>query len=312
MKKNIFRTFLIAVCISGFVAIPADAEPPVQKKKKAKVTKQSKSKKSKKAGVRAPKKGRFSNSTVFDANSRSTTVVLKDSMLSTGVSYRHLIMGEARHSVHVLSVDRSNPANAIELLKGGDRCNGLECLNDLAARYDSNGNDRVLGAINAHFWSAYGNRPIGPTVINGEVVEMKPYKEWSSGFFDANQRLYIDRFQMRGSIRFTNRRAFSVSSVNYRTNENDVVVYNSYGGDVIPYVSSRDISKAMEELKNNRVETAGDSTEELIDMEQLREQLAQMRRTADQEFSFPKIQSLSTKPSNTFVKAWPAESAARS
>ena len=75
--------------------------------------------------------------------------------------------------------------------------------------------DSVLVAVNANFWRAYSNFPIGPTIIDGELVEMRTHKNWTSGFFDAHSRLFIDNFFISGKLFTTENKEFEIRELLY-------------------------------------------------------------------------------------------------
>jgi hypothetical protein len=189
--------------------------------------------------------------------------VAYDSTLAPGVTYSKMIMGSGKYSLHVITVDYEAVDDnvRIEAIKGRDLFNGLERVRDIVARRDSIGPDTLLGAINANFWKAYYNTPINPTVINGEVLEMEQYKQWSSAFFDEDGKLYIDRFSISGSLRNKKGQEWAIASVNKRHEENGIVLYNTFSGDTIPYVKSVSVEELSKETLDNFTLAEYDSTE---------------------------------------------------
>lgn len=159
---------------------------------------------------------------------------LQDEELMPGVRYKHYIISTgSKHSIHVLEVDRTKPEVGISLWKAQNLANGLESLPAIANRADSGKNGALQGMVNANFWRSYYNTPLGPAVVNGEVLEMGQYKGWSSCFFDRQNRMYIERFTITATLR-TRETSFPVETVNARLNPNGVVLYNHFAGKEVP------------------------------------------------------------------------------
>lgn len=158
---------------------------------------------------------------------------LTDVEMMPGVRYKHYLISTGnKHSVHVLEVDRTKPEVGITLFKGQNVYNGLERLSDIAARVDS-ANGMLQGLINGSFWKSASNVPLGPTVINGEVLEMGQYKEWSACFFDRQNRMYIERFSISGMVKLKSI-TLDIEKVNRRTSKDGVVLYNHLAGKSVP------------------------------------------------------------------------------
>lgn len=159
---------------------------------------------------------------------------LQDEELMPGVRYKHYIISTgSKHSIHVLEVDRTKPEVGVSLWKAQNLANGLESLPTIANRADSGKTGALQGMVNANFWRSYYNTPLGPAVVNGEVLEMGQYKAWSSCFFDRQNRMYIDRFSISATLR-TRETSFPVETVNARLNPNGVVLYNHFAGKEVP------------------------------------------------------------------------------
>lgn len=159
---------------------------------------------------------------------------LKDMELMPGVRYKHYLISTGnKHSVHVLEVDRTKPDVGITLFKAQNLYNGLERLGDIANRTDSTTTGVLQGMINASFWKSASNLPLGPTIINGEVLEMGQYKEWSACFFDRQNRMYIERFTLSGMVKLKSI-TLDIEKVNRRTSKDGVVLYNHFAGKSVP------------------------------------------------------------------------------
>lgn len=215
--------------------------------------------------------------------------VISDREISPGVRYtEYRSNGGASVNVHVVIMDRTVTGNAIRLIKGEDRHDGLERIGDMVSRYERETSNNVLALVNANFWRAYRSTVIGPCVIDGEIVEMLPYKKWSSAFFDFDQQMLIDTFRISGALRI-NGEILAVQSVNRRIDSTGICVYNSFAGGTVPHVHDRELEKAFQEALKDTVFTVTDSTEEALSKEQLRLEIARARREADQEFALTKV-----------------------
>lgn len=216
--------------------------------------------------------------------------VTHDSTLAPGVTYAKMITGGGKYSLHVITVDYDAVDDnvRVEAIKGRELFNGLEQVRHIAARRDSVGPDTVLGAINANFWKAYYNTPINPTVINGEVLEMSQYKQWSSAFFDEDGQVYIDRFSITGSLRNKKGREWPVTDVNERHDDNGVVLYNTFSGDTIPYVKSVSIEELSRETLDNFTLAEYDSTETAPALDELMQAVNEKKREGLAEYPMHK------------------------
>lgn len=174
--------------------------------------------------------------------------ILKDSILAPGVIYRNAVIGRGRikHSAHIIEIDLVNPLISTAVLKANNHVNELEKLQSMIVKYDSlHPETKTIAAINANFWRAYSNRPIGPTIINGEIAEMQTHKQWTSGFFNKMSMLYIDTFFLSGTVKFPTGTTLNISKVNRRSDSLGVVIYNKFSGDTIPYIKQIDIDKSL-------------------------------------------------------------------
>lgn len=210
-----------------------------------------------------------------------------DSTLAQGVIYKHLIAGKGKYSLHILEIDIRGENSKICLLKGQNRCTGLEKLAEIVCRTDSLTSDSVLGAVNANFWKAYQKTPIGPTVVDGEVVELPSYKHWSSGFFDENNHLFIGQFTLSGSVKIHNSQ-FTIENVNRRVDSLGIIWYNKFSGDTIPVFKPLAEEEVRSEFLANAPPAGLDSTETALNFEELRRSLELKKRENQLEFSLPK------------------------
>lgn len=214
--------------------------------------------------------------------------MVRDSVLGQGIRYQEFrTNGRTPIVVHAMILDRSIPGNALRLVKGEDNCVGLERLADMASRFESSSRHTVYGIVNGNFWRAVRNTLIGPCVIDGEVVEMNSYKKWSSAFFDVRNAMSIDTFRILGNVGIAGQ-WYPISTVNHRDDQG-VVVYNSYGGNTVPYVSPKQIERAFQEAIKDTVFIAEDSTEAALTQDVLRQEIARARRERDAEYPMLKI-----------------------
>ncbi len=218
----------------------------------------------------------------------SALTPLRDSLIGQGARYVEFrTNGKTPIVVHALLVDRSIPGNALRLVKAEDHTFGLERLGQMAERFSATSRHTVYGIVNGNFWRAVRNTLIGPCVIDGEVVEMNSYKKWSSAFFDVRNTMSIDTFTITGMVDISGRQ-LPISAVNHR-DDLGVVVYNSYAGNTVPYVSPKQIERAYQEAIKDTVFIEQDSTEAALTQDVLRQEIARARRERDAEYPMLKI-----------------------
>ena len=176
--------------------------------------------------------------------------------LGSGVWYSHTYMPRQRWSIHVIKVDLTNRNVGIGLGKGLELMSGLEQVHRIAHRFDSLHPDlRVLAAVNANFWKSGTNHPMGPTVIDGEILANRQYKNWSSIAISGDKRVHIDNFRLKTSI-ITSSGLIPVKRFNYRTDSSSAVVYTKYFGDSVPYIDTVGIWEASRDTITDDSETA--------------------------------------------------------
>jgi len=223
------------------------------------------------------------------SNAPSLTII-KDSLLEEGINYKNVFLkaGKSNHSVHILEVDISENNNAVEVLKANNYVNDLKQLSEIIQ--DNNEHSNYFGGINGSFWRAYSNKPIGPTIVNGEVVELKRYKSWSSVFFDSLGKPYFDNFDLECKIKLK-KQEIVVDRFNQRRDSNSVVIYNRFAGNQIPFISQSHIDKAVNsflELYNDNT-VFNDSTESDYDLETYIAENLELERVNSIEFPLKKV-----------------------
>lgn len=223
--------------------------------------------------------------------------ILENTELTDGIVYKKVQFGDdnARIIVHLVEADIEESPSSIAILKAKNSIDELDHLKniyddfhfELTRIYEG----QIFALTNGSFWSAYTNYPIGILVIDGEVVGMRKYRNWSSTFFDESSRPYIDNFELEGKIITSNKKEISIDNVNRRVNENDVVLYNAYYGDTIPKVKRKDVELLLKEYlsKYYQEKFIDDSTEAELDTAEFRSQIVALRRAESQEFSTVKV-----------------------
>ncbi len=262
------------------------------KKKSGKSSKKSSSKKSKKGRKSKKGKGRKSSGSshnqLVSINGRQNFI--EDTMIAPGLRYMHFLYGPLNHPVYAVEMDANDPTLKVGVIKGNNKNDGLERIGDMFNRIDTTVRDSLLSAVNANFWRAYRNTAIGPLVLNGEVIQMGNEKNWTSAFFDAKNKMYIGKYDLQGVIRTEKGETYHIAFTNERPSMDGIALYNLYGGNSIPHVPNMQVDKAAEDFLENRPQSAEDSTEEELDMEQLKAELAEMKRQSNIEYPLIKVQ----------------------
>lgn len=236
-------------------------------------------------GHSKPRKGRKVRIKVVPLTALS---VVKETVLGSGVRYaQYRSNGSKPIAVYVVTMDRTQPGNALRMIKGEDHAMGLERLPDMARRYDSISNNELYATINGNFWRAVRNTMIGPCVIDGEVVELSPYKKWTCAFIDVKSQVVMDSITLTGQIRLGTR-TFAISSVN-RRNDTGVVVYNSFGGQTVPHVTAKETENAFHEAVKDSVFAESDSTEVALTKDILRAEIQRVQREVNIEYPMIKV-----------------------
>lgn len=283
--KLVRQVVVFIVLIVSVNGIASQSKNPKQKK----ITSNKKSSTIKSTKGNLPQKTKVNNSHKKRVKLILPTIeTLTDTVIDRGIRYRHFLYGRHRHSVHVAEISTTDQSLKLGLIKALDRIDGLERLGDMSIRHDSTSRDSLLVGINANFWKAYRNTPIGPMVAGGEVIHLHSYKLWSSAFFDARNRMTIDRFTLSGRLQVKNK-SLNIDYVNERLDSMGIVVYNTYGGISIPYISTIDLEKAAAEFLQNHSMVTEDSTETVLNMDTLKQELTTAKREATIEYPMKKV-----------------------
>lgn len=266
-------------------------------KKKTKIlkTKNTKSKKSKTKKQKLSSNSKNKTTSTFGKKGTLTFAIdtINSIINYEGVNYfnLHFIRGKVKHSAHLIEID-AEKFKDIEVIKAGNSVRDLRRLHDLLGIADST--DLIpdfLGGINASFWRAYSNNPIGPTFVNGEPIELKTYKNWSSTFFDKHNLPYIGNFTINATIRCEDLCEFTLNNINRRNDSTGVILYNKYYGKEIPYVPEQKIEKLLEEtlMSFNEALEVQDSTEDAFDIEQFKQSQREIEQDKNIEKNLIKI-----------------------
>lgn len=237
--------------------------------------------------------------------------IIVDSILHAGVKYKNILFGSRANkiSANILEIDLNHPELEVSVLKAKNNNIELDKLHNIINFRDDFDGRKTLGAINASFWRAYSNNPIGACIINGNIVEMNPYKEWSGIFFDKKGKPYIDNFKLNGSVRLHDGKIISISTVNRRRDSIGVVLYNTFGGDVIPHVMTGTIDKmiteAYEQLIQDSTFMNGDSTEAPFDFAEFERNIIENARADKMEGAITKalVEFIDTPTINKDIRA---------
>lgn len=220
--------------------------------------------------------------------------ILKDTLIYPGLQYKNILFGSRKQkiSVNIIEVDLKNPDLQVSVMKAKNNICELDKIHDILRYNDSVNCTSTFCAVNASFWKAFRNNPIGACIVDGNVIEQNPYKEWSGIFFDINGEPYIDNFKLKGTVRLHDGKVLTLSSVNRRRDSSGYVLYNFYGGSVIPYLNNKSvnemISKKYDELLNDSTFMVGDSTEGEFDFEEFEQSIVDRARSEHIESSLTK------------------------
>ncbi|HRP02636.1 MAG TPA: phosphodiester glycosidase family protein [Candidatus Kapabacteria bacterium] len=240
---------------------------------------------------------------------KSKFELIDDTLLHNGLYYEkylYTIRG-AKIQCNVLKVNLKSDDIKVEVLKAGNNISTNSKIRELINYQDSLDNKETIAAVNGNFWKAYTNYPIGALIRAGKAVEIKPYKEWSSFFIDNNNKPYIDNFKLSCQVLFPNGTRIFISDFNKRRDSNSIILYNSYGGDIIPYIKEKDVKQMYDQLLYEQavLETFNDATEVSIDYNALKEAIIEKNRSElfENQLYKMKLRLLSDETINTPFKA---------
>lgn len=168
--------------------------------------------------------------------------------LSANVTYNSTYVKKGRWMVHTVIADMRDPTLELRLGKGLENIAGLERVQNILHRFDSlqHGLAASLAGVNANFWRAGSNHPMGPTVAEGVILRTDQYKNWSSMAVTSDGRVHIDRFTVTAGIR-TRFGLIPIEHFNYRYDSLSLSAYTSYFGSTVPFLDTSGIHLASQD-----------------------------------------------------------------
>jgi exopolysaccharide biosynthesis protein len=168
--------------------------------------------------------------------------------------------------VHVAKMSRKSKNLILEPHLVGETGRQLGSL----IEYDSTHNNSLV-SLNASFFQGGTHLPVGITVIDKEILQLRKYKKWSSIVFTDNG-VTLTELDASASLSFGNS-SVEIDRFNYRTDTNQVVAYNSLYNSQYPKVNDNEVdSLYINFLIDNSYNTiAGDETEELMSFSDFKE-----------------------------------------
>ncbi len=155
----------------------------------------------------------------------SGTYAGNDSLFSTAVQpgVTHLsIVKEGPYAVNVLIVDLRASNLSIESF----RPIGLVRTSEQAMRNEKNGH-KVVGAINADFFSFKTGWPVNNQIQNGEFV-FGTQTQRSHFVLDEKNKPHIERTSFEGWFRTSKGKTYTISGVNDVHKTDAIILHNSY------------------------------------------------------------------------------------
>ena len=130
------------------------------------------------------------------------------------------------NTLDVLSVSLKNPFITLESFKP----NGLTKTSVQAAANDREGH-RVIGAVNADFFSFETGWPVGNQVVNG-MWALGVQSARSHLAIDTAGRAFIERLAFSGTVTATGGSSFAISGVNTSRGAGTIVLYTPFRGSI--------------------------------------------------------------------------------
>ena len=235
---------------------------------------------------------------------------LQDTLLSSGIIYKQLLVSinGLKHKVNIIQIDLNNSKAEVSVVKAGNNIVELETLTNLLSnsKVDTTQKEIVAG-MNANFWKGGTNYPMGPTLINGEIAEMRAYKKWTSTFFNEIGVPFMGFFNIQGEVITKNGSyRIPINDVNHRRDSNGVICYNRFGGDTIPYINSKKVKELMIGSIDNLFVNGEivDSTESIEGTALQNESILEAERASKTEYFLDKIvlRYIDTPAVNTFIR----------
>lgn len=203
-------------------------------------------------------------------------------------------MGRRTKKIHVHVAKMPRHSKTLELKPHLVGNYGTELGSIIA--FDST-HDNSLISINASFFQGGTHLPVGATILNKEIVQLKKYKQWSSVIFTDNN-VYFKELELGAKLEFSSNE-IEIDRFNYRSDSNQFVAYNSYYSNQFPIIEIGNIdSLYINFLKENSLNTlAGDETEAPISFTEFKE-LYKSTYSFDSVNSYFYFKAIPLEPSN--------------
>jgi exopolysaccharide biosynthesis protein len=168
--------------------------------------------------------------------------------------------------VHVAKMSKNAKNLVIEPHLVGETGRQLGSL----IEFDST-NSNSLISLNASFFQGGTNLPVGITVLDKEILQLRKYKKWSSIVF-TDKGVSLTEVDVKAFIEFGSS-SVQIDRFNYRTDTTQIVAYNRFYNDIFPKISDDEIDSLYIKylIDNNYNSIVGDDTEELISFEKFKE-----------------------------------------
>jgi hypothetical protein len=112
-------------------------------------------------------------------------------------------------AAYALHIDLHVPQIEIRPVRADETSSGLETVPSMARRIGRSG-ERVLGAVNADYFTARG--PVGLFVLGGKLI--KTGRGWSGLGFTGKQQPFIERFEARLALRHPDGSSWQIHTLN--------------------------------------------------------------------------------------------------
>ncbi len=204
--------------------------------------------------------------------------IITEKKLYNGLKYKKLMIGTKKVKIcaHIIEYNLNSKDLVFNIVKPLNTISENQRLHEMVSEFDSTNHLKTLAAINGSFWQGGSLYPIGPLIIDNEVVNVNRYKKWSSIFFDEKDTPFLDTFELKGTYIYKNS-CYYLESINKRLDTNGIVLYNRFAGDSVPYVNHKKIDDYMTDAIRewNSLKMMSDSSEDfeqVFDTNKVREE----------------------------------------
>ncbi len=189
---------------------------------------------------------------------------VSQSTVATGVTYRHLLVGEGPWSVNVVAVDLRTPGLTIRAARADDRLRGFETVSGIVQR-KSTDSTVVVAAINADFFSLRTGENENNQVVEGEIFKGlqrtdapadKSHRVHSQFAITGDGRPLIEQFAFRGAVLRATGARLPIDDINHRSAPTDLVLYTARAGATTPW----DSTAATVDVRLRYVSMRGDTS----------------------------------------------------